>query len=144
MNSYNQPIIFSSEEETRAFAKAIAAKAQANDIITFSGDLGSGKTFMCREIIKQLCHAPKEVISPTFNLLQLYKASEFIIYHFDLYRLKHIEEIYELGIEEAFQGNLCLIEWPQIIEKILPLPITKIHLQIVKNNHRHCRIDYLE
>lgn len=144
MTSCNKSIILSNEEETRSFTRTIAQQIKSNDIITFSGDLGSGKTFMCREIIQQLCQVSLNVTSPTFNLLQIYKAAEFIIYHFDLYRIKHIEEIYELGIEEAFYGNVCLIEWPQIIEKMLPRPITKIHLQIVENNNRHCRIDYFE
>ena len=91
-----------------------------NDIISFSGDLGAGKTFLCREIIKNLCGQNTQVISPTFNLLQTYDYKNHLIYHFDLYRLKHPDEIYELGIEDAFAGHVCLIEWPENIQEYLP------------------------
>jgi tRNA threonylcarbamoyladenosine biosynthesis protein TsaE len=129
-------IILHNEQESIVFARNISKYLQSNQIVTFSGDLGSGKTFICREIIKQLCGDENNVISPTFNLLQTYQASNFMIYHFDLYRLKSLEEIYELGIEDALQGNLCLIEWAEIIEEILPKPITKIHLQIIEETKR--------
>ncbi len=137
-------IILNNEQDSKLLAKNIANNLQPNDIITFSGDLGCGKTFICREIIKHLCGDNTEVTSPTFNLLQLYKTVNFIIYHFDLYRLKHLDEIYELGIEDALQGNVCLIEWSEIIEEILPKPISKIHLQIIEGNKRSCIIDYLK
>ena len=61
-----------------------------------------------------------EVTSPTFNLLHIYDTNLFEIWHFDLYRLKHSEEIHELGIEDAFAGAVSLIEWPEIILNILP------------------------
>ncbi len=140
----SKTILLNNEEESKFLAHSIAKDLRAADIITFSGDLGSGKTFICREIIRHLSGINYDVTSPTFNLLQIYTAPKFLIYHFDLYRLNNSSEIYELGIEEAFQGNLCLIEWPQIIEEMLPLPITKIHLQITDNNKRQCTIDYLE
>lgn len=140
----NKTIILNNEEESKFLGHSIAREVKPADIIIFSGDLGSGKTFICREIIKQLAGINYDVTSPTFNLLQIYTAPKFLIYHFDLYRLKNREEIYELGIEDAFHDNLCLIEWPQIIEDMLPLPIIKIHLQITKNDKRNCIIEYLE
>ncbi|WP_375331088.1 tRNA (adenosine(37)-N6)-threonylcarbamoyltransferase complex ATPase subunit type 1 TsaE [Candidatus Tisiphia endosymbiont of Oplodontha viridula] len=142
MKFQQESIILNNEQDSISFAQTIAKNLESSEIITFSGDLGCGKTFICREIIKYFCGPATHIISPTFNLLQIYTTSKFTIYHFDLYRLNYLEEIYELGIEEAFQGNLCLIEWPELIEKILPRPITKIHLQILEGNKRSCSISY--
>ncbi len=136
-------IILNNEQESVKLACTLAEAIKPGDIITFSGDLGSGKTFICREIIKQLCSKDTEVTSPTFNLLQIYQTPSFTIYHFDLYRLKHPDEIYELGIEDALLGNVCLIEWPEIIEDILPRPRIKINLEILKDSKRLCQVEYV-
>ncbi len=125
-----------SEIKTKKLAQNIANKIKKEDILTFSGELGSGKSFLCREIIKKLCGQKTKVISPTFNLLQIYQTKKFDIYHFDLYRLNAMEEIYELGIEDAF-NQVCLIEWPEIIENILPQKnITKFYLNITGRKSR--------
>ncbi|MCC8369264.1 MAG: tRNA (adenosine(37)-N6)-threonylcarbamoyltransferase complex ATPase subunit type 1 TsaE [Rickettsia endosymbiont of Oxypoda opaca] len=134
----NHETLLNNEEESKNFAKILAQKLSAGSVVLFTGDLGSGKTFLCREIIKYFCGSNTEIISPTFNILQTYQATNFMIYHFDLYRLKSSEEIYELGIEDALQGNLCLIEWPEIIEHLLPEPLVRINLQITLNNKRRC------
>ena len=136
-------IILNNEQESINFASTLAEGIKPGDIISFTGDLGSGKTFICREIIKQLCGNKTEVTSPTFNLLQIYQAPKFTIYHFDLYRLKNLNEIYELGIEDAFLDNVCLIEWPEIIEDMLPRPVIKINLEILEDSKRLCQIEYV-
>lgn len=126
-----------SEKETENLAIKIATQIKKGSIITFSGGLGVGKTFLCRHIIKYLCGEDVKVASPTFNLLQIYPTKNFEIYHFDLYRLEHLEEIYELGIEEAFSGNhVCLIEWPEIISSILPPNTISIKISINSDNNR--------
>jgi tRNA threonylcarbamoyladenosine biosynthesis protein TsaE len=142
MKVQSKSIILDSEQDSLIFARDMGQNLGVNDIITFSGDLGSGKTFICREIIKTLCGNDTQVTSPTFNLLQIYTTSKFTIYHFDLYRLKCLDEIYELGIEDALLGNVCLIEWPEIIETILPKPRTRIVLEILENTKRLCQLDY--
>jgi tRNA threonylcarbamoyladenosine biosynthesis protein TsaE len=142
MKLQNKVIILNNEQDSILLAESIAKNLQPSEIITFSGDLGCGKTFICREIIKYFCGEDTEVTSPTFNLVQIYKAQKCLIYHFDLYRLKYLEEIYELAIEDALQDNICLIEWPAIIEPILPRPLMKISLQIIDNDQRSCKIDY--
>ena len=124
------------EQDTKQLAQQLAGKLKSGDILAFSGDLGSGKTFFCREIIKNLCGRQTNVISPTFNLLQIYKYKNCFIYHFDLYRLKHTFEVYELGIEEAFSGHVCLIEWPELIEAILPKDTIHINIEIADSNWR--------
>jgi tRNA threonylcarbamoyladenosine biosynthesis protein TsaE len=133
--------ISNSEQESINFAKEFATKLKPGNILTFSGDLGSGKTFLCRQIIKELCGQNTSVISPTFNLLQTYELPHFTIYHFDLYRLRDINEIYELGIEEAFTGNLCLIEWPEIIRPILPKDVLNIEIEIASEQCRRIFIN---
>ena len=101
-----------------------------------------GKTFLCRQIIKQLCGYETNVTSPTFNLLQIYDWNDCSIYHYDLYRLKNPSEIYELGIEEAMTANVCLIEWPELIKAILPNDIIAINIEIVDDNKRRVFVKY--
>jgi len=140
MVNFISETILNNEEESRIFAVNLAKTIKKGDIITFTGELGSGKTFLCREIIRYFCGINTNVSSPTFNLLQTYTATNFTIYHFDLYRLKSKYEIYELGIEDAFHNDICLIEWPEIINEILPLPIIRINLEMEKNNQRICNV----
>ena len=119
-----------SEEETIEIARKICADFKAGDIVAFYGDLGAGKSVFCRSIIRTLLNEPDlNVPSPTFSLVQTYEAKDFDIWHFDFYRLENIEEIYELGWEEALSGNLTLIEWPERIEPALPQDIIKITIE---------------
>lgn len=135
-------MVFKSRAESRVFADDFARTLQGGDVVLLSGDLGSGKTFLCRQIIQHFCGTLTNVASPTFNLVQTYQAPLFTIYHFDLYRLKVPEEIYELGMEEALQNNLCLIEWPEIIINfVLPEKIIKLQLAIINKNSRSCTVN---
>ena len=134
--------ILYNEEDSKNLAIQIANEIKPGNIITFSGDLGAGKTFLCRQIIKQLCGYETNVTSPTFNLLQIYDWNVCSIYHYDLYRLKNPSEIYELGIEEAMTANVCLIEWPELIDGILPNDTIAINIEIVDDNKRRVFVKY--
>ena len=134
--------ILYNEEDSKNLAIQIANDIKPGNIITFSGDLGAGKTFLCRQIIKQLCGYETNVTSPTFNLLQIYDWNDCSIYHYDLYRLKNPSEIYELGIEEAMSANISLIEWPQLIKAILPNDTIEINIEIVNDNKRRVFVKY--
>lgn len=123
-------------EDTQKLAQNIAKLCAAGDVILLSGDLGAGKTTFASYLIDALCGSHQEVTSPTFNLVQLYDAADFTIWHFDLYRLEKFEEVYELGIEDAFDGGVSIIEWPEIAEKILPLDKLLIKLNFSKNSVR--------
>jgi len=136
----NNQIILSNEEDTKNLARSFAQSLKPNDIVLLNGDLGAGKTFFCREIIKYFCGENTSIISPTFNLLQTYKTADFTIYHYDLYRLKSPEEIYELGFEEALNGNLILIEWSEIIKPLLTPPLIEVNLEVLGDNKRLCNI----
>jgi tRNA threonylcarbamoyladenosine biosynthesis protein TsaE len=108
-----------------------------NPIITFNGQMGSGKTTLIKSICKHL-NFKENISSPTFSLVNTYvNSSNKIIHHFDLYRIKSIEEAMDFGIEEYLDsGNMCLIEWPKIITKLLNNPMNQIEIQIVEYNKR--------
>jgi tRNA threonylcarbamoyladenosine biosynthesis protein TsaE len=114
------------EPATSALAAGIAALAATGDVIALKGDLGAGKTSFARAFIHARGNAGDEVPSPTFTLLQIYRKGAVAIWHFDLYRLRTVEEAWELGIEEAFSSGISLIEWPEQLGALLP----KRHLEI--------------
>lgn len=107
------------EAATRALAAAIAGVSGRGDLIALKGDLGAGKTTFARAFIRAL-GGGDEVPSPTFTLVQVYQTETGDIWHFDLYRLQSPEEIWELGIEEALDDGISLIEWPERIVDLLP------------------------
>ena len=104
---------------TEYLAQRLAKIAQKGDVFLLYGTLGLGKSVFARAFIQSLTDA-KEVPSPTFTLVQTYVAENFDIYHFDLYRLKTPEEIWELNMEEALYGAVSLIEWPEKMGAYLP------------------------
>ncbi|MCC2646774.1 MAG: hypothetical protein K0R02_839 [Rickettsiaceae bacterium] len=131
-------------QDTKKIAQSLAKLLKKGDIVTFTGDLGAGKTTFCKYLIQALMCEEIYVTSPTFNILQLYPAKEFTIYHFDLYRLKHPHEIYDLAIDDAWRDGICLIEWPEIIEDILPKERIDIDLAFGKSDtERVCNINSL-
>jgi len=113
-------IKISNEEETKELAKKFIPILKKGDCIALYGDLGTGKTSFTRGLIKTIGGDKLEVPSPTFTLVQFYELPEFTLWHFDLYRIKHQEEIYELGWEEACHSGVCLIEWPENAGELLP------------------------
>jgi len=100
-------------DETADLATRLTPLLRPRDVILLKGDLGTGKSTFARALIQSLCKGNIDVPSPTFTLVQTYEASAFTLWHFDLYRLQHPEEIFELGIEEAYEGGVSLIEWPE-------------------------------
>lgn len=101
------------------------------DVIAFYGSMGAGKT----TLIKNLCHrmgVTDEVNSPTFAIVNEYATLEGeSVYHFDFYRIKKLEEAYDIGFENYFySGNLCLIEWPEMIEPLLPDHYIRVCLRL--------------
>lgn len=129
MNTY----ISKSEQDTINFAKNFAKNLKIGDIIILSGELGSGKTKFVQGILEYF-NLENEISSPTFTIVNEYISSNINIYHFDVYRLEDSEEFFAIGGEEYFSKGICLIEWGEIIENILPKPYTKIKFSKNDNN----------
>lgn len=127
-------------EQVPDIAKEILQSVNKN-ILLFYGELGTGKTTLIKELVKQL--GVKEVAnSPTFSLVNEYLSNKNeTIYHFDFYRIENEEEAYDIGIEEYFYSNyLCLIEWPEKVENLLPLESVAIYLTINMDDTRNIQI----
>lgn len=123
-------IMVQNETETTRVAQAVARVAVCGDVIALHGDLGSGKTAFARGFIRALTTADEEVPSPTFTLVQTYATDRADVYHFDFYRIEDPEEAWEIGIEEAFDGGISLIEWPANVGGLLPADRLDVSLQI--------------
>ena len=110
-------------------------------ILLFHGPMGSGKTTLIKEVVKQL-GAIDEASSPTFSLVNEYHtANRGKIYHFDFYRIEDESEALDMGVEEYFySGDWCLIEWPEKVENLLPLESVLIRLSINDNDSRNLQM----
>ena len=114
-------IYLSSEKKTEELANKISKKLKPGDIIFLYGEMGVGKTTFIKYLINTIQKGNElsqtEITSPTFNLLNEYKINDLIIDHYDLFRLKSLEELKNLGLFEDSLNRITLIEWPQIIKE---------------------------
>ena len=105
-------------------------------VFAFYGHMGAGKT----TFIKAICEAlgvDDVITSPTFAIVNEYTAQDGPVYHFDFYRIKKLEEVYDMGFEDYFySGELCLIEWPELIEEVLPSDAVKVSIQEKEDGSR--------
>ena len=109
-----------SPEETFALGEKLGREAKPGQIYTLNGDLGTGKTVFTQGFASGL-GITEPVNSPTFTILQVYEEGRMPFYHFDVYRSGEVEEMNEIGYEDCFYGEgVCLIEWAELIEEILP------------------------
>lgn len=123
------------EEDTMNLAEKIASRASAGDIIVLSGELGSGKTKFTQGFLR-FFKLDSEISSPTFTIVNEHSAN-IPIYHFDVYRLADIDEFYAIGGDEYFSKGICLIEWGELVEPILPEEYLKISFsRDDENEHR--------
>ncbi|MEX5727950.1 tRNA threonylcarbamoyladenosine biosynthesis protein TsaE [Rhodovulum iodosum] len=116
-------VMLGSEADTAALAARLGAVLGAGDVVLLQGPIGAGKTAFARALIqsRQAALGPVEdVPSPTFTLVQSYRAGELEILHADLYRLSHPDEALELGLEDGFETALCLVEWPERLGSLAP------------------------
>ena len=118
-----------SPEETFAFGNWIGENALPGQVYTLVGDLGVGKTVFTQGVAEGL-GITEPVNSPTFTIIQEYESGRMPFYHFDVYRIGDIEEMEEIGYDDYFYGNgICLIEWANLIEEILPEQIIEITIE---------------
>lgn len=117
------------EAETFALGKKIGEKAIAGQVYTLTGDLGVGKTVFTQGLARGL-GIKEPVNSPTFTIVQVYEEGRLPFYHFDVYRIGDIEEMEEIGYEDYFYGEgVCLIEWANLIEELLPDQVISITIE---------------
>lgn len=122
-------IALADEAATARLAARLAALARPGDILALSGGLGAGKTAFARAFLRARAGDPAlEVPSPTFTLVQAYDLPGGAVWHLDLYRLSDPSEVWELGIEEALDRAILLVEWPERIGTLLPEDSLRIEL----------------
>lgn len=114
---------------TEAFAARLAAALRPGDVVALEGPLGAGKSALARAAIRTLAGAAIEVPSPTFNIVQTYETPAGEVWHVDLYRLGDPAELDELGLDEAFEHAICLVEWPGLLGPMLPRDALTIRLE---------------
>lgn len=108
------------ELAVQQLAAKIAPYLKRGDVLQLKGDLGVGKTTFTRALITALAGKTVEVPSPTFTIVQQYELPQFTLCHFDLYRLKNSEELIEVGVEQALQEGVAVLEWPELAAEFLP------------------------
>ncbi len=118
-----------SAEETFEAGVALAKAAKAGEVYALLGDLGVGKTVFTQGFAKGL-GITEPVSSPTFTIIQEYEEGRLPFYHFDVYRIADVEEMYEIGFDDYIEGDgVCLIEWANLISELLPEDITVIRIE---------------
>lgn len=116
-------------EETYAFGKSLGEAAKPGDVICLNGDLGVGKTVFTQGFAAGL-GITEPVNSPTFTIVQQYDDGRLPLYHFDVYRIGDVSEMDEVGYEDCFYGEgVCLIEWSNLIEEILPEHVISVTIE---------------
>ena len=123
-------------------AEQIISSLDGRNVVLFRGGMGAGKTTLISRIVAQL-GAEDTVTSPTFALVNEYEgADKMLIYHFDFYRIDKVEEVFDLGYEEYFySGDLCLVEWPEKIEALIPDDVMTVKIEVEDDGQRIFTID---
>ena len=112
----------------REAARQFIAQIGEHKVFAFYGNMGAGKTTFVKAICEEL-GVDDVITSPTFAIINEYHAKDGVIYHFDFYRIKKLEEVYDMGYEDYFySGALCFIEWPELIEELLPEDAVKVSI----------------
>ena len=128
-----EQIVILNEQKMQAFARKLAEEVKEGDILALVGNLGTGKTTFTKYFAEAL--GVKEVItSPTFNIVKEYESGRLPLYHFEVYRISDPEEMFEIGYEEYFFGTgVCVVEWADLIEELLPEKTKYIYINHGKN-----------
>ena len=127
-------------------AKQFIAAMEDNTVFAFYGKMGAGKTTFIKAICEEL--GVNDVInSPTFAIVNEYRSDETgeLIYHFDFYHIKKLDEVYDMGYEDYFySGALCFIEWPELVEEVLPGDAVKVVIEEVEDGTRSVRLESMD
>ena len=135
-------IISSSSKDTIQLGMDLSLKLKKGSVIAFFGDLAAGKTTLIKGIVKGLSNNTiTNAYSPTFVYLNIYHNLKLPVYHFDLYRIKNKNQFFDMGFDEYFHSDgICLIEWAERIEDILPKNTIKLEIKHLKENQRELNI----
>lgn len=125
------------KNELNKAARKLLEQFGEQRVFAFYGKMGAGKTTFIQAICREL-GTSDNVTSPTFALINEYRTADMkSIFHFDFYRIKKLEEAFDLGYEDYFySGNYCLIEWPEMIESLLPEKITQVKIEVLEDETR--------
>ena len=133
-------------DNIREAAKQFIAAMEDNTVFAFYGKMGAGKTTFIKAICEEL--GVTDVInSPTFAIVNEYRSDETgeLIYHFDFYRIKKLDEVYDMGYEDYFySGALCFIEWPELVEEVLPGDAVKVIIEEMEDGIRSIRLESMD
>ena len=139
-------IKINSLDNIREAAKQFIAAMEDNTVFAFYGKMGAGKTTFIKAICEEL--GVTDVInSPTFAIVNEYRSDKTgeLIYHFDFYRIKKLDEVYDMGYEDYFySGALCFIEWPELVEEVLPGDAVKVTIEEVEDGTRSVRLESID
>ena len=131
--------------ETTKLGHVLAESITAGDTVLLSGEVGAGKTALARAYIQARLEeigAVEDVPSPTFTLVQVYDLADTQIWHADLYRLTSVDELYELGLDQAFEEAICLIEWPERLGSLRPANALSLHLETIDDDTRRVSLEW--
>ncbi|HKK96866.1 MAG TPA: tRNA (adenosine(37)-N6)-threonylcarbamoyltransferase complex ATPase subunit type 1 TsaE [Marivita sp.] len=120
MSTHRAVLHSSSPDHTAQLAIRLGAMLKAGDVVLLSGDIGAGKSHFSRALIQSQLAEPEDVPSPTFTLVQTYDLPDSELWHADLYRLGDPDQIVELGLLDAFDTAICLVEWPDRLAELTP------------------------
>ncbi|MGP3696890.1 tRNA (adenosine(37)-N6)-threonylcarbamoyltransferase complex ATPase subunit type 1 TsaE [Rhodobacter sp. NSM] len=126
-------LTLAAEVQTDRLGSVLAGLLRPGDVLLLEGPIGAGKTHLARAFIRAALGFAEEVPSPTFTLVQTYEAAGHEIWHADLYRLTHPDEVLELGLEAAFATAVCLVEWPDRLGDLVPPEA--LHLRLEAEGH---------
>ena len=135
-------IVIDSPKDLDQVAEALIAALDGRSVVAFCGPMGAGKTTLISAIMEYLGSADT-VTSPTFALVnQYYTASQDPVYHFDFYRINSLAEAFDMGYEEYFySGDLCLVEWPERVEELLPDDVMIVRIEPIDETTRKFTIE---
>lgn len=122
-------------EQTQALAARFASILAAGDCLLLEGEIGAGKSAFARALIRARVGQNEDVPSPTFTLVQTYEAESVDIWHCDLYRLTSPDEALELGLDDAFQTAICLVEWPDRLGELAPDSASTLSFSAHEDHH---------
>ena len=135
------PLTLNGLADTNRLGRLLSGLFQAGISFTLNGPLGAGKSELARAMVRAGCGETGDIPSPTFTLVQTYEtASSIPVWHMDLYRLNSLEEVLELGIEEAFYEAVCLIEWPDRLDGFLPPQCIDIKIDFDNDDNTKRRV----